>query len=595
MKRISKQRVLKAVETLGELQLPKAGAALPGFFALKVAGVNTETWTGVSGTDFADTAEALYEVEGASPGRPYFDPVGGGGWKNSNWPRGATETAWKRDSTPLRKGKLEHRGEAENREWKLNNGYEPLLARYVNDGIPALDFAAWMFRSTSFGDETEPLDLVERMKSDLRLNSEEFETLFDSSPSPSDVDFFTDVDWPLSELVEALPQPGAQPASRIENDDEPDLLRLAEPPSDDELVANLVRYLRQDAQFEVTENLIRNLLYSIRVDRIAVLIGKPGTGKTEFVRAFANALGRALRTTVHLTEEAITAETAEFDMIGYRDLAGRYVPSRILDELNRGEPERDIYVLLLDEFNLAEVDVYAAKMISGITNRIPIDLPGNSDPDAPAGVKWYPQSGRWIPHGGVVIIGTMNSYLEDPSRKPLTVPVKRRSNLISMPDPLHDLVLASDPADSSIPEDFRRLCRLLLDQSVRRLRVRGTAAFDGNLLDQLMKPVAEEASRVLWELSRRLAIHDEVAMTLGLLQSILRYVQTSEFSDVTAALDLQIEQKVLPILRGDSSLLDEVEAALGTTTATSWRRTAAAIGRMRVLAENNASRIRPLA
>ena len=96
---------------------------------------------------------------------------------------------------------------------------------------------------------------------------------------------------------------------------------------------------------------------------------------------------------------------------------------------------------------------------------------------------------------------------------------------------------------------------------------------------------------MLWRLARRLAVHDEVAMTMGLLQSILRFVQTSTFADLSVALDLQVEQKVLPVIRGPVTILDEVDEALGSGE---WPRARVAIERMRRLAAENAGRIRPL-
>lgn len=593
MRRIALERVLRAVERLGRTGVPKAGAALPGFFALKQEGVNTQDWVTVAGTQFANLAEKLYKVGGAPVETPYFDPLGGG-WKADNWPRGSTETAMKRDSTPLRRdGKLVHRGAGENREWQFKEGYEATLPEYVKQpGIPALDFAAWVFRERNFPDDTKSEDVIELLRAELRLNALEFDSLFDitASAEPEDA-IFTDVEWDPSALLNALPQPPpAKGGVAIEEaGEQEDQTLFAVAPPDDELVGNLLKFLRDDELLEVSDELVRNVLYSLRVDRIAILNGKPGTGKTEFVRAFAACLQRASGTPVHLVETAITEETAEYDLIGYRDLAGSYVPSRIMEELNRGDPERDLYVLLLDEFNLATVDAYGGKLISGITNRLAIDLPGSRA--ASGAARWFPSSGRWIPHNGILIVATMNSYLEDPTRKQLSVPVKRRSNLISMPDPVLEVVRDLGPTDDP-PDRFRQLCRMVLDQAVQRLRVRGTSVIDGRLIDQLAASAPDEAVGLAWRLARRLAVHDEVPMTLGLIQSILRYVQTSGFSDLTTALDIQVEQKVLPVLRGDASLLDEVELALGTG---SWPRTSAALARMRTLAAENANRLRPLA
>lgn len=590
MKRVSLRAVVEAVSRLQALTVPKSAAALPGFFALKAQGADVGSWVKAGGTEFADLAEKLYEVPGAGD-RPYFDPLTGG-WKKSNWPRGSVETSLKRDSTPIRRdGKLTHQGSAENREWMLHDGYVGTLHEYVPaERVPALPFAIWASRGVAMPDDMDAAGLITTLRGELNLTAAEFDAIFDSSMATFPDPLWTDTDWPISDLLEALPSPTDVPGiagAEADDGDQPDLPQA--PPPDSELVANLVKFLQQDELFEVSEELVRNVLYSLRVDRIAILVGKPGTGKTEFVRAFSNGLARAGGTPVHLVETPVTEETAEFDLIGYRDLAGNYVPSRVMQELNRGNSESDLYVLLLDEFNLATVDAYGAKLISGITNRLAIDLPGSQAAvDAKA---WYPQSGRWMPHNGLLIMATMNSYLEDPSRKQLSVPIKRRSNLISMPDPVLELVQTTGATDEP-PSAFGDLCRMALDQSVRRLRIRGTSVIDGSLLEQLAAPVPADVVALLWRLSRKLSVHDEVPMTLGLIQSILKYIQTSDFADPHTALDVQVEQKVLPVLRGAESLLDEVVTALGPGD---WPRTTQAIRRMRRLASENAGRLRPLA
>jgi MoxR-like ATPase len=502
---------------------------------------------------------------------------------------------FQRESTPLRRDrKLEHRGAGENREWQFLATYETSLPAYLRGvKIPSLDYAAWVYRLKAFADDAGPQDLVRDLRAELNLTDLEFDALFAPPSTEDPATFFTGEDWAPERVLELLPPPEQPPpdetdgAEEERSDEDEVAVERPEPPEDDELVSNILTCLRSEEHYEVSDSLVRNLISSLRSDRIAVLAGKPGTGKTEFVRAFVHCLRRALGSVeadLHLIEVAVSEEFAEYDLIGYRDLAGKYVASRAIADLNRGNPDTDIYILLLDEMNLASIDVYGAKLVAGITNRIAVELPGESD------LSWFPKTGRWIPHNGIVIIGTMNSYLEDPTRKMLSVPIKRRANLIAMPDPLRDLALVHQD-NVEPPDEFLRLCRLLLDQLMGRLRRRGLSLLEGRLLEQLAAPVPDDAVQVLWRLVRRLSVHDEVAMTMGLVQSVFRYVQTSTFATVDAALYLQVEQKVLPLVRGPATVLDEVEEALG---AGDWRRTISALTRMRRLADENAGRIRPL-
>ena len=156
MKRVSLDRLRKARESLAAVPLPKPGGSLLGFFALKRRGVSTDDWTVVSPTDFADLAADFYEVaEAPNPDFPDFDPLGPkAGWRNDNWARGSLNTTFQRESTPLRSdGKLEHHGIGENREWRFNAGYEESLPKYLQRmRIPALDYAAWVYRLKPFAD-----------------------------------------------------------------------------------------------------------------------------------------------------------------------------------------------------------------------------------------------------------------------------------------------------------------------------------------------------------------------------------------------------------------------------------------------------------
>lgn len=591
MKRVSLDRLRLARDSLGAVPLPKAGGSLMGFFALSRQGVSKDNWTAVSPTHFAELADDFFDVPGApDPEFPYFDPLGPkAGWRNDNWARGSVNTTFQRDSTPLRRdpAKLEHKGSGENREWRFNDGYEQSLSAYLEGTkIPAVDYAAWVYRAKAFPEEYEPGDLVRDLRGELRLTEPEFGALFvDNSESEDSGSFFTEDDWATDAILDMLPGQHAESSEAASGAEQGGESR-PEAPDDGEVIQNIWECLRADEHFDVPEELVHNLLYSLRSDRIAILEGKPGSGKTEFVRSFVHCLRRALSppaADVHLVQVAVSEELAEFDLIGYRDLAGNYVSSAVMDGLNRGDPDNDLYVLLLDEINLASVDVYGAKLIAGITNRIPVELPGKSS------LSWFPESGKWTPHTGIIVIGTMNSYLVDPSRKMLSTPIKRRANLIRMPDPLREL--ASSHSGDDVPQKFLELCRLLLNQLVVRLRRRGLSLLEGRLIDQLTQPVPEAAAQLLWRLTRRLSVLDEVAMTMGLVQSILRYVQTSQFDLIEVALDIQVDQKVLPLLRGHASVLDEVQDALG---AGDWARSTTTIERMRRLAEQNAGRIRPL-
>ena len=285
---------------------------------------------------------------------------------------------------------------------------------------------------------------------------------------------------------------------------------------------------------------------------------------------------------VHLVDVEIGEETAEHDLIGYRSLDGSYVASEI-ERMEAGDPDRDIYIVLLYEMNLAPIDTYAGKLIASIENNLEIDLPGSRDETGTATTPW-------LPPRGACIVGTMNSYLEDASRRMLSRPVTRRTQPIEMPDRLESLVTLAASDGDAARKGFDTLVRLLLDQRAERLEEIGISALDGDRIAQLKAAAPPGVVDLLWAIARVLAGRADVAMTLGPLQDALEYVQTSVFSDSKAALDLQITQELLPMVRGDSSVLDQLDQVIGAE----FRRSKDTIAEMRALAAENQDRIRPL-
>lgn len=376
--------------------------------------------------------------------------------------------------------------------------------------------------------------------------------------------------WPAERLVEHLPPPPGGP-------DQP---TWDEVPEDDTLVEEIQQRLKQ-YHFDVEPWVIRSFIYSLRTDRFAVLAGKSGTGKTSFVRYFCGALQNILSgIEVRQIIVPVRPDMAEWELLGHQSLAGDYVPSPAMRELNRAHGAGGaIRLLLLDEMNLAIPDLYATALLTAVTNRIPIDLPGSTQ-----NIGWLREDGKWLPPPGTVAVGTVNSYLEEPGRQPLSGPVKRRSSQIDFPDRVHEYVEANDEAG------FRAFCETLRQQlqttagdAEMFLMADPTAAFE--------EPIEDEVLEVLWSLAQLLAPRPEVAMTAGVVQSMVGLVAVGPGWEVEALLDAAVAQKVLPLLRGDESLLDEIASALAPHGA--FRRSNAALASLRAAAQRTGV-VRPI-
>ncbi|MBI3974234.1 MAG: hypothetical protein HY332_23395 [Chloroflexi bacterium] len=597
MRQVKQERVLAAVERLGTVDLPKAGALIPGLFALIRAGIQTgDEWTAIPPTAFVDLCEAYFKVPNPPrPDKPYFWPLQGT-WRATNWPRGSIFTRFK-DLTPLaQEGYLENRGEGQNYEWRLKPGYETVLKEYVlpERRIPIGEFAVWVFRHNLYDEDKTLGQMVTSLRNELRgLTEAAFDALFDSTvPDPDEI--VTGDEWDIAALTKHLPPPDTEPprprAARTEApgeavEVEEELAETIPPPTDTELIAAVMRHVRDEAKMEVAPDLIPNLLESVRTDRFAILVGKSGSGKTEFARAFIKGVRHALEGIVHVwpTEIEISDQFAEHDLLGFRDLTGQYVPSTLIRDLRRGDPDNDVYFVLLDECNLGSLDEYAGKFLAAVKSGLAIDLPGTvADGSVPA-------SGKWLPPPGAFVIGTMNSYLEDPSRKMLSTPVKRRANIIQMTNPLEEMAASAKNDEAAARARFSRTCRLLLDQAIDRLRRRASGALEGDRIGRLSAPIPDAVEDVLWAVSKVLAPRSDVPMTLGPIQNILEYVQGAG-TDPVAALDLQLTQKLIPLLRGGEEVLDLIEDCLDDRFALAKKR----LGELRLLTQENQGRIRPL-
>jgi hypothetical protein len=596
VKRIKLERIVDAIGQLRNVGLTKAGQWLPGFLCLRAKIHELDQPVTLGGTDFADFMTPYYWVPSApDPEYPWFDPLQSLPWKYKNWPRGSFYS--RSDSSHLVVGgavKVVKPGNE--REFTLLDGYHKLLSAYFKSGhrIPILDFAAWMLRNEPFNDNATAADVVYRLTQSLNLSDEDITALFNQSTSDEDdASLFTDQDWPIEDLTQYLPPPpsDSQPSKKSHEDTtdsdyagEAVVLTL----DDNTFVKALLAHLHSVENFEVDENFLRAVLAAIRVDRFVVLCGKPGTGKTEFVHSLHRALAHVLRgvAEVFLVHHEVHPETAEWELIGARDLAGEYVPSPFMRDLTTRGGDDDLHIVLLDEMNRGLVDSYAGRLLAAISNGVPLDLPGRVT--APG----FPTSGRWEPRAGVLLFAAINSPLTEPARLPLSGPVKRRAHLLSMPDPLEKLTqLASEDYDEALKQ-FKVICTTrLIPQLRRRLLRRGTTpALDGDLDARFAKAPSDVVLDHLWQVVVALGDRIEVAFTLGVVQSIIAFVLANDGTYELEALDQAILSKVVPHLQGDLAILEAMSVALGAKFPNSQ----AALDVLRTMAEENGERVNPM-
>lgn len=112
--------------------------------------------------------------------------------------------------------------------------------------------------------------------------------------------------------------------------------------------------------------LLEDFLTLLRTNDLIILAGLSGSGKTNLVKSFANAVnGKAVIIPVKPNW------TSSEDLVGYYNpLQKKYLPTSFLESLIEAQrnPEK-LYLICLDEMNLARVEYYFADFLSALEER----------------------------------------------------------------------------------------------------------------------------------------------------------------------------------------------------------------------------------
>lgn len=414
---------------------------------------------------------------------------------------------------------------------------EELVAQFPKDEegnavpIDVLDLMAWMWRDRELSEESL-VDLADEFRRELNLNSEEFGRIFRIPPDSEDA-IFTDKPAKTEDLVSVLG--GRLPGVSMRG-------------SEGELITSLERHVREESGFILPDNFVRRFYLSLKSQNFVILTGKPGTGKTQFVQAFIKALVEFFQTEdIYEVFLAISPETTEVEVLGYENLSGEHVRTDLVTKFFESSAARDrrgVFFLVLDEMNLAHPDRYLARILPAIESDQKVSLPARRQEHLPS---------------DTFIVGTANSYLDEPTRLPLSGPLRRRAHIIEMPNLLTSIVLNGSPV--TFQEAISKVAGQAVNRIIDRSQLRGQSFLDDQRQSAL-EDVAEDPNKlgeveikVLSEICATLAVNPITALTMGILQDAVEYVALS--GQAEGAIDEALVQKVLPQVRGP---LDQVEA-----------------------------------
>lgn len=516
------------------------------FLSMKQTGVKVGTpvvWG--SGQEEALLGK-YFSPNGAPPDKPYCVPLGRKDpatwfWKNNKYSSGTLQSARSRDAFSQA---LLH---PTVKEWAFTTDYLDKLEALLPDGaagkklrMPVFDLAAWLYRRDDLPASLS--DVEAKFKAEFNISADEYKRLFDPT-QPAAAQYFSPEpisEEELAQLIHGVP-PGPAMLGRTEKD----------------LVDHLEKWVTVNEGLTLPPGFVQGFYGALVVQRFVVLAGRPGTGKTAFVRAFAEGLSRFFANSVSLVEVSVGSDFSEADVLGYEKISGGLAATELSRRLFLSERPRDVYVVLLDEMNLSHVDHYLARLLPALESDAKVELPGQGAPIA------FPPD--------AFVVGTVNSFLEESTRAPLSSPVKRRSNIIEMPNALGQLIAGSDRTK------FDGACVDLLKQTRARIEKRTKESF-ASVLDafrlQRLEAALATGSEVrsaafgdlLWGVCQICAKSEATSLTFGVVQDVLDYVAMSG-RPLRPALSEQLAQKVVPQLSGPASVSEELLAYVATADA----------------------------
>lgn len=114
------------------------------------------------------------------------------------------------------------------------------------------------------------------------------------------------------------------------------------------------------------ESTIERLYTALSTSQLVILSGSPGTGKTSLIEGFSDAIGA--------NKKIISAQpnwTETQDLIGfYNPIDKKYISTPFLDFLVDAKNDEDrLYIVCLDEMNLAHVEYYFAEFLSKLESK----------------------------------------------------------------------------------------------------------------------------------------------------------------------------------------------------------------------------------
>jgi MoxR-like ATPase len=286
---------------------------------------------------------------------------------------------------------------------------------------------------------------------------------------------------------------------------------------------------------------IANFYLSLKTKPFVILAGISGTGKTQLARKFAEAINAEC--------ELIPVKpdwTDNSDLIGYVDINNSFKKNAIIKTIeNATSDSQKIYIVLLDEMNLARVEHYFSDFLSIIETR---EYEGNrivtKNLITDVNYKGEDELKELIIPENVYIVGTVNM---DETTHPFSRKVLDRANSIELNQVELDWINNSSgnmEKLEGINNEFLKAKYIHYKDLSEKEK-----EYSKNIINTLKK-IDEILKEADFQIGYR--IRDELCFYMLYQREIKDIISYEE------AFDFQIMQKILPRIQGSSSRVKKI-------------------------------------